>query len=197
MLQSGFSRTLLKDESMTEKPEQDRHASRRGVLLGVSLAGIGAVTGCSTAAVPYASNEAGQMPGQATQSSAAGGTGTGTGTGTGMGGGNGSGAGGGNAAGAAGTVLGSAKDIPVGGGKVFLDQKVVVTQPAKGKFKAFSAVCTHVGCVCNVVANGTINCPCHGSTFKITNGAVVTGPAETPLPRKKIKVASGGMIHLL
>jgi Rieske Fe-S protein len=88
-----------------------------------------------------------------------------------------------------GTLLAQVTDIPVGGGKVFSAQKVVVTQPAKGEFKAFSAVCTHVGCVCNVVSNGTINCPCHGSEFKITNGAVVTGPAPTPLPARTIAIS--------
>jgi Rieske Fe-S protein len=79
----------------------------------------------------------------------------------------------------------------VGGGKVFMPHKVVVTQPTKGVFKAFSAVCTHVGCVCNQVANGTINCPCHGSEFKIATGAVVTGPAPAPLPAASINVSNG------
>jgi Rieske Fe-S protein len=92
---------------------------------------------------------------------------------------------------ATGTLLGMETDIPVGGGKVFMSHKVVVTQPTKGVFKAFSAVCTHVGCVCNQVANGTINCPCHGSEFKIATGAVVTGPAPAPLPAQLIKVSDG------
>ncbi len=95
---------------------------------------------------------------------------------------------------AAGTLLGSVKDIPVGGGKVFLDQKVVVTQPVKGVFKAFSAVCTHVGCICNKVANGTIDCPCHGSEFKISDGSVVTGPAPAPLPARTIAISDGKIL---
>jgi Rieske Fe-S protein len=95
-----------------------------------------------------------------------------------------------------GTVLGSAKQIPVGSGKVFTDAKVVVTQPVKGKFHAFSAVCTHVGCIVNQVANGKIDCPCHGSEFRITDGSVVTGPANGPLPRKKVKVIKGKVVLL-
>jgi Rieske Fe-S protein len=94
-----------------------------------------------------------------------------------------------------GTLLGMAADVPVGSGKVFTAAKVVVTQPAKGEFKAFSAVCTHVGCLCNQVADGTINCPCHGSKFKITDGSVVAGPAPAPLAAAKITV-SGGKILL-
>ena len=93
-------------------------------------------------------------------------------------------------------ALGAARDIPVGGGKVFTAARVVVTQPARGQYRAFSAVCTHVGCIVNRVASGTIDCPCHGSRFKITNGAVVTGAAMSPLTRKQIKVVDGKVVLL-
>jgi Rieske Fe-S protein len=83
--------------------------------------------------------------------------------------------------------------IPVGGGKVFPDQKVVVTQPASGEFKAFSAVCTHQSCVVAEVADGTINCACHGSKFDITTGAVKNGPATSPLPEKSVTVDGDGI----
>ena len=95
---------------------------------------------------------------------------------------------------AAGTELGATGDVPVGGGKVFAGPKVVVTQPVKGQFKAFSAVCTHVGCVCNAVTGGTINCPCHGAQFKISDGSVVAGPAASPLPARTIAVAGGKIL---
>ncbi|MFM9612311.1 Rieske (2Fe-2S) protein [Streptomyces sp. V2] len=86
------------------------------------------------------------------------------------------------------TDLAKTSDIPVGGGKVFTDQKVVVTQPVKGEFKAFSAVCTHQGCTVAKVADGTIDCPCHQSRFGIADGAVKGGPAPRPLPAKEITV---------
>jgi Rieske Fe-S protein len=95
-----------------------------------------------------------------------------------------------------GTVLGTASEIPVGGGKIFAAARVVVTQPVRGQYKGFSAVCTHVGCILSEVADGTIDCPCHGSEFKITNGAVVTGPAPRPLPTKQIEVVDGKVVLL-
>jgi Rieske Fe-S protein len=83
--------------------------------------------------------------------------------------------------------------IPVGGGKIFADQKVVVTQPTSGDFKAFSAVCTHQACVVSGVADGTINCACHGSQYDIATGAVKQGPATKALPEKTITVSGDGI----
>ena len=196
---------------MTQEPQQDRRATRRGVLLGVGLVGVGgALTGCSTAFVPYDANEEGQPPKEEAASSpsaAAGASGggmstSGGSTGTSAAGstkgsdGTGATAGGSATGSMTGTLLGLTADIPVGGGKVFMAHQVVVTQPTAGQFRAFSAVCTHVGCICNKVANGTIDCPCHGSTFKITNGAVVTGPAASPLPGKSIAIEDGKIMLL-
>jgi Rieske Fe-S protein len=93
----------------------------------------------------------------------------------------------------AGETLGPSADVPVGGGTVFGDQKVVVTQPSAGDFKGFSAICTHQGCVVANVQDGTINCTCHGSKFSIEDGSVVTGPASSPLPRVDV-AAKGGEI---
>ncbi|MBM7169876.1 Rieske (2Fe-2S) protein [Streptomyces sp. G44] len=90
--------------------------------------------------------------------------------------------------GAAGTVLARTADIPVGGGKIFKDAGVVVTQPAKGEFKAFSNLCTHKRCPVTSVEGGTINCPCHGSRFSITDGGVEQDPATSPLPAAEISV---------
>jgi nitrite reductase/ring-hydroxylating ferredoxin subunit len=94
---------------------------------------------------------------------------------------------------AAETDLAKAADIPVGGGAVFPTNRVVVTQPSAGQFKAFSAICSHEGCTINQVADGTINCPCHGSRYSITDGSVVHGPATRPLHTRSITVRDGAV----
>lgn len=84
--------------------------------------------------------------------------------------------------------LASVGDIPVGGGKVFADQGVVVTQPQPGTFAAFDATCPHQGCKVNEVVDGSISCPCHGSKFGVADGAPTTGPATSPLGSKQVSV---------
>ncbi|MFD8211572.1 Rieske (2Fe-2S) protein [Streptomyces sp. NPDC059695] len=91
--------------------------------------------------------------------------------------------------------LARTSEIPVGGGTVFAERKVVVTQPSAGEFKAFSAICTHQGCTVDKVADGTIDCPCHGSKYRIADGSVAAGPAPRPLPAEQI-VVSGDSITL-
>ena len=86
-------------------------------------------------------------------------------------------------------------DIPVGGGEILTDQKVVITQPTAGTFKAFTAVCTHQGCLVGSIADGMIVCPCHASTYSIADGSVTGGPAPAPLAPVPITV-SGDTITL-
>ncbi|GAB1334404.1 Rieske (2Fe-2S) protein [Streptomyces sp. E-15] len=96
---------------------------------------------------------------------------------------------------AGGTVLAGTADIPEGGGRIFEDQGVVVTQPTAGTYKAFSSECTHLGCSVGSVANGVIRCPCHNSEFSVTDGGVRRGPATKPLAPAGITV-SGDEIKL-
>ncbi|MHC3426941.1 Rieske (2Fe-2S) protein [Streptomyces sp. DT18] len=110
-------------------------------------------------------------------------------------GGSSSGSSGKGSSGGHGTALGSTADIPEGGGKIFTDEKVVVTQPSKGEFKAFTSVCTHAGCQVAGVSGGTINCACHGSKFSIEDGSVKHAPATSPLEELKLDV-TGGKIKL-
>lgn len=93
----------------------------------------------------------------------------------------------GESGGSGGSAGGIAKsDVPVGGGAIFADQEVVVTQPTEGEFKAFTAVCTHQQCLVTEVTDAGIDCSCHGSVFSIEDGSVLEGPAEEPLAEKTV-----------
>lgn len=85
-------------------------------------------------------------------------------------------------------ALASASDVPVGGCFVVAASKVVVTQPTEGDFKAFSAVCTHQGCLVESSSEGEIPCPCHASRFSLEDGSPVSGPASSPLEAVEISV---------
>lgn len=146
--------------------EQDRDMSRRAMLRGAAVTGV---------AVPVLA--------------ACGSGGDTTGSG-----GSGASAPGGSESSSGGSGSGSAKatvatsKVPVDGGTILAEQQVVVTQPAKGDYKAFSAVCTHQGCTVQTIMDGKITCPCHGSQFSIEDGSVVQGPASQPLPELKASV---------
>ena len=87
-----------------------------------------------------------------------------------------------------GEALATAADVPVGGCFVVSGAKVVVTQPSEGDFKAFTAVCTHQGCLVETSSEGDIPCPCHGSKFSLEDGSPISGPASAPLAAVDITV---------
>ena len=76
----------------------------------------------------------------------------------------------------------------MGGCLVVPDAKVVVTQPTEGDFKAFTAVCTHQGCLVETSSDGEIPCPCHASRFSIEDGSPLSGPATAALAAVEITV---------
>lgn len=86
-------------------------------------------------------------------------------------------------------------DVPVGSG-VIMDEPndYVITQPTKGKFKAFTATCTHQGCRVSELRGDKIFCACHDSEFAITDGAPVAGPADQPLEEFKTTVSGGKVV---
>jgi Rieske Fe-S protein len=89
--------------------------------------------------------------------------------------------------------LATVAEIPEGGGVILDPQNVVLTRETGDKVHAFSAVCTHQGCIVNKVANGQISCPCHGSVFNANTGAVENGPATAPLPAVPVTVVNGSV----
>jgi nitrite reductase/ring-hydroxylating ferredoxin subunit len=169
------------------EPELVPATTRRALIAGAGAACAVVVAGCST----YNANNGGINGGApadtsapASATSAAGGGATSTG---------GSGGGGGASA-AAPAALATTAEIPVDGGKILTDKKIVITQPVAGTFRAFTAVCTHQGCTVSTVAGGTIDCPCHGSKFSVKDGSVVNGPAASPLAAVAIKVDGGSIL---
>lgn len=185
----------MTQESLPQPEATGAEATRRAVLAGASLAGVSALAACSASSTTTAAAGGGTSSSTAAASGSSGGGGNpggpqmtagGSPTTSGAGGGSGTGSG---------TVLGATTAIPVGSGKVFTAEKVVVTQPTAGHYQGFSAICTHMHCIVDRVANGTIDCPCHGSRYSITDGSVVAGPAPSPLPAQPITV-SGNKITL-
>jgi Rieske Fe-S protein len=142
-------------------PSRQLQPSRRALLAGAGATCAAMLTGCATR--DDASN-AGFTPAASGTASSAGGSAPGA------------------------TALAATFQVPDGGGTIIDSERIVITQPQSGLFKAFTAICTHEGCFVNSVSNGTINCPCHGSKFSIQDGSVVHGPATRPLPSIAIKV---------
>lgn len=95
---------------------------------------------------------------------------------------------------AGGTALAATQDIPVGGGIVIAEPAIVITQPAEGEFKAFTAICPHQGCLVSEVSDNEILCPCHGSLFSATDGAVIQGPARQGLTPAGVAVDGGSVV---
>lgn len=96
--------------------------------------------------------------------------------------------------GSPGDVLVATGDVPVGGGIILDDQKIVVTQPSAGEFKAFSSTCTHRSCQVTRVDEGSIVCLCHNSLFSVEDGSVQEGPADEPLPAVDVDVAGDDVV---
>ncbi|MEU4236491.1 Rieske (2Fe-2S) protein [Actinoplanes sp. NPDC026619] len=161
----------------TEEPPPGRSgtaSTRRGVLLGAGALGTTAVlAACGTSSTNTNGTGFSNDPAPAGSTAAGGGTSTGGGT-------------------TGGSALASTADVPEGGGVIKGD--LVITQPVAGTYKAFSKVCTHVGCDVNKVDGGVIICPCHGSKFSIETGEPTTGPATKALPETKVKVDGDNIV---
>jgi Rieske Fe-S protein len=96
----------------------------------------------------------------------------------------------GPSAGSGGKPLARLSDIPVGGAISATGPSggLIIARPTAKTVVAFSAVCTHLGCT--VVPNGNeLDCPCHGSVFNATTGAVITGPAPQSLHQVRVTLS--------
>ncbi|HEY3438744.1 MAG TPA: Rieske (2Fe-2S) protein [Actinotalea sp.] len=141
-------------------------ATRRLFLAGgVALAGVGVLAACSSAGGTPAAGGGGSSGGTATGGASAG--------------------------------LVAVADVPVGGAVSAKDsagQPIIVAQPTAGTVVAFSAICTHMGCVVEPKADKLV-CPCHGSVFQAASGANLSGPAPSPLPPVQVTVKDGQVVQ--
>ena len=96
----------------------------------------------------------------------------------------------------------SLEQIPVGQSLVanYTDPKnqnaeeIVVHRTSSTTVVAFSAICTHRGCIVEANAPKSFDCPCHGSSFDSTTGGVINGPATRPLAPLSVKVENGNLV---
>ena len=82
--------------------------------------------------------------------------------------------------------------VPAGGAVVLsLATGQVALVDAGGQLRAFSAVCTHLGCiVCWEAGMEHLYCACHGGMFD-REGRVAGGPPPRPLPSYPVEVREG------
>ncbi|HWD54482.1 MAG TPA: Rieske 2Fe-2S domain-containing protein [Acidimicrobiales bacterium] len=101
----------------------------------------------------------------------------------------------------AGTKIGPASGVPVGGAASFQDPSSgdpsLVVQPAAGTFVAFDAVCPHAGCTVEYYSSQRLFiCPCHGSEFNGRTGSVEVGPAQRGLTQLHVAEGSDGDLYV-
>jgi thiosulfate dehydrogenase [quinone] large subunit len=101
----------------------------------------------------------------------------------------------------AGTRIGRANQVPVGGAASFQDPSTgdpgLILQLTPGQFVAYDAVCPHAGCTVGYSKGAKlIVCPCHGSEFDPTSGAVVSPPAQQGLAPIHVAVSAAGEIYV-
>ncbi len=99
-----------------------------------------------------------------------------------------------------GSKIGPATAVPVAGSAAFQDpatgDPAIVVQPKAGTFLGFDAVCPHAGCTVGY-DQGRVRfvCPCHGSEFNGTTGALEVGPATRGLRRIAVAEGSDGQLY--
>ena len=172
---------------------EERITRKRFIRLGTAL-GVGAAS-ASVLAACGGGSESGGSGGSGSGGESGGGGGGSQGGASGNGGSNGGGGGGGSngTRGAGGQAIAQTSDVAPGSAVEFEESgsPAVLVHLDSGDFVAYSAVCTHQQCTV-AYQNAQLACPCHGSIFDPANGAaVVSGPAQRPLPEVPVEVQGG------
>lgn len=86
-------------------------------------------------------------------------------------------------------------DVSEGKAKFFeFEGKTAVVIRAKGTVRAFSAVCTHLGCIVQWEKDKEqFLCPCHAGRFN-ADGEVISGPPPRPLEKLAVAMRNGKII---
>ncbi len=90
----------------------------------------------------------------------------------------------------AGTPVASVADVTAAGSMVVGTDKPILLCSANGTVVGHTAICTHQGCTV-AAAGADANCPCHGSKYNAATGAVINGPALSPLAEVPVTIANG------
>jgi cytochrome b6-f complex iron-sulfur subunit len=179
---------------------EEKISRKRFIRLGSAL-GVGAASASVLAACGGGSESGGGGSGGGSGSDSGGGSGNGSGDGGyggNAGGGGSNGGGGSKKAGArGGQAIAQTSEVAPGSAVKFEESgsPAVLVHLDSGDFVAYSAVCTHQQCTV-AYQNGQLACPCHGSIFDPANGAaVVSGPAQRPLPEVPVEVRGGNVFR--
>ena len=92
------------------------------------------------------------------------------------------------------TEVGNVDDFPLGSGRVVVvaQEPVIIVNTPAGGLKAFSAICTHLGCIVFWhPERQVIHSPCHDGLFNPVTGDVISGPPPRPLPLYELAVKDG------
>jgi Rieske Fe-S protein len=168
------------DQNVDASTAHDPHGPTRRTVL--RAAGLAALAGGGAAALAACSSDAGTAAPAASSAAAPSGGASSSAP-----------AASSSASAPAGPASVAAADVPVGGGVVLKDANYVITQPKKGQYKAFSKICTHMGCPVAEVTK-TIDCHCHGSKYSIEDGSVVNPPATKGLAESPVTVSGDKVV---
>lgn len=89
-------------------------------------------------------------------------------------------------------AVGPPKDLPIGESKMVQagGKPILVVRLGENEFRAFSAICPHLGCVVHWgKEQRQVVCPCHAGLFD-TDGKVIAGPPPKALPQYPISVVN-------
>jgi 3-phenylpropionate/trans-cinnamate dioxygenase ferredoxin subunit len=94
-------------------------------------------------------------------------------------------------------TVGRAEEIAEGEAKAFpVNGAEIAVSRVAGTLYAFSDICTHRQCNLSLggeIDGTSITCECHGSTFDMTTGEVLEGPATDPIATFAVRDESGDL----